>query len=173
LNFRALLKLLGALLGGAVAYSLLRELLGEHILSGVYIPIPVTPPASAAQAPGTQAPGAQVVLAGPSTVNVTMPSTARPDPSKTTVAFSVAVYAVEIGLGSSGRDLKIKKLKSSDFDTPPPASLDIVPGATLPVTFQIKSSAGVDHAAVIVASTVQKARDGDGLYRGVGIVVIT
>ena len=172
MNFRALLKLLGALLSGAVTYSLLRELLGKHILSGVYIPIPVTPLPSTTLAPN-EAPTA--LAAGPSTVNVAMPATSaagpvKPDHGKTTVAFSVAFYQLEVG--GSGRDLKIKKeLKSSDFDNPPPTSLNIAPGATVPITFQVKSSAKVDHVAVIVASTVQK-KDGDSLYRGVGIVAI-
>lgn len=167
MKFRASLKLIGTLLSGALAYSILRKLLDQHVVSGVYIPIPVIPPPPA---PAFDARAALTAVA--STVNVTLPATAKPDPGRTTVAFSVAVYSVEIGLGSSGRDLKIKKLKSSDFDTLPPSSLDIAPGATVPVTFQIKSSAGVDQAGVIVASTVQKSSHGDGLYRGIGIVVI-
>lgn len=167
MNFRAFLKPLGTLLSVAVAYSLLRKLFEDHALTGSYIPIPVVPP------PPTPTFDANAALtAAASTVNVTLPATAKPDPNKTTVAFSAAVYSVEIGLGSSGRDLKIKKLKGSDFDVPPPSNLEIAPGATVPVTFKIKSSAGVDQAAVIVASTVQKSSDGDGLYRGVGIVVI-
>jgi len=164
MNLRAVLKLIGALLSGAVAYSLLQEVFDKRFQGGVYIPIPVTP---------TPASNAQAALTNPSTVTVTVPVTAQPDPSKTTVAFSVAVYQLEVGTGGSGRDLKIKKeLKSNDFVNPPPTSLNITPGTPMPITFQVKSSAKVDHAAVVVMSTVQKT-DGDGLYRGVGIVVIS
>jgi hypothetical protein len=156
LKFSSLFKLIGALISGAAAFSLLRELLRDLFgdrASGQYIPIPVIPVPQPVDVNNAAVADRTV------TVNVTMPNKELP-PGTTTVAVEVIWFDLVV-IGASGRSLHLSRTLHTQ-------NLDIAPNNTVPITFTPPDN--IDHVAVMVLSRIRISSGRDSKYRGACIV---